>query len=150
MIFISHRGNLEGPDPKTENTEHQISYAIEQGFDVEVDVWLVNGELFLGHDSPLHPTSLEFLGKSSIWAHAKNFDAFVFLLENNIHCFWHENDERTLTSKGIVWTYPNKDTCSKSVLVVLTDKLNLKYKNLYGVCGDHVLIWKIENEQQSK
>ena len=39
MIFISHRGNLEGPNPERENNPDYISEALERVYSVEVDVW---------------------------------------------------------------------------------------------------------------
>ena len=45
--FISHRGNLNGPNKKTENTVKQIDFVINEGFECEVDVWFVDDKLFL-------------------------------------------------------------------------------------------------------
>ena len=44
MILISHRGNLMGRDPETENSPQQIRKALSLGFEAEVDVWCVDGE----------------------------------------------------------------------------------------------------------
>ena len=142
MKLIAHRGNLVGPFPDLENRPNYLEQAILQGFDVEVDVWYINGELFLGHDEPTHPIYKEFLQRPEVWAHAKNFEALDFMLNNAIHCFWHENDARTLTSQGYVWTYPGKETISKSVIVELGYQLQLENINIYGVCGDYVANWK--------
>jgi hypothetical protein len=142
MKLISHRGNLNGPDTTTENTEFQINLAISLGYDVEVDVWYVDNTLMLGHDGPTHKTTLEFLQRDSIWAHAKNLQALEYLLNNNVHCFWHENDARVLTSKNFIWTYPKKDTVKNSVIVELSDTLTLVNTDIYGVCGDYVEDWK--------
>lgn len=144
MILISHRGNLNGPEPAKENTEKQISLAISLGYEVEVDVWVLKNKIYLGHDAPAHESSLEFLKTNPIWAHAKNLDALELLLNNDVHCFWHESDERTLTSKNFVWTYPNKKVCKKSVLVFLEEKLSIPTSNIYGICGDYVASWKKE------
>lgn len=145
MKFIAHRGLLNGPDSNVENTPDQINLAISKGFDVEIDVWYIDSQIFLGHDRPDYLINLEFLQRNEIWAHAKNYQALEHMLENNIHCFWHEGDERVLTSRGFVWTYPNKEVFSKSVLVFLEKELNIKLENLYGVCGDYVETWKSEN-----
>jgi hypothetical protein len=142
MKLISHRGNLIGPDPSTENTELQINKCIDLGFDVEIDVWVIDGNFYLGHDGPVHMTTIDFLKNDKLWCHAKNLTALDTLLNNNVHCFWHENDERTLTSKGVIWTYPEKQTTSNSVVVVFGDTLSIENKELLGVCGDYVEIWK--------
>ena len=53
MKIIAHRGNLNGPDPETENTPNQILKAIDAGFEVEVDMWFHGqNRLMLGHDRP--------------------------------------------------------------------------------------------------
>ena len=43
MIFISHRGNLNGKKKKLENKPVYIKDAIKKGFNVEVDVWYTDG-----------------------------------------------------------------------------------------------------------
>jgi hypothetical protein len=30
-------------------------------------------------------------------------------MKDGIHCFWHQDDTYTLTSKGFVWCYPEAD-----------------------------------------
>jgi len=42
MRIISHRGNLYGPNQKTENSIDSIYSAISLGFDIEIDIWLVD------------------------------------------------------------------------------------------------------------
>ena len=39
MKLIAHRGNVNGPDPLTENTPEKIESAITAGYDVEIDIW---------------------------------------------------------------------------------------------------------------
>ena len=38
MIFISHRGNLNGKNKKLENTPKYIIEAIKKGYHVEIDI----------------------------------------------------------------------------------------------------------------
>ena len=52
MILISHRGNIDGVKPTKENSPEYILEAISLGYDVEIDVWKVDGKWFLGHDEP--------------------------------------------------------------------------------------------------
>ena len=49
MIKISHRGNLNGPIKDQENNPKQIIKVIEKGYDCEIDVWYVSGEVVLAH-----------------------------------------------------------------------------------------------------
>ena len=52
MKIISHRGNLTGPQPDKENTPEYVSRALDEGFDCEIDLWLINKDLYTGHDKP--------------------------------------------------------------------------------------------------
>ena len=110
MIKIAHRGNFKGVDKKRENTIPYLKEAIYNGYDVEVDVWYCNGEFFLGHDSPKHRVSLFdlFYIREFAWFHAKNYEALVELLQHELHVFFHDQDEYTLTSRGIIWAYSGK------------------------------------------
>ena len=38
--WIAHRGNTRGPKPEKENDPEYILQAINEGFDVEIDVWM--------------------------------------------------------------------------------------------------------------
>ena len=53
MIFISHRGNLHGPQPENENKISYIQAALDKGFSVEVDVidFDEHDTFTLGHDN---------------------------------------------------------------------------------------------------
>ena len=142
MKYISHRGNLTGVNSSRENSPDYIKEALDAGFDVEVDVWYVDGKFMLGHDAPTYKTDVEFLLDSRLWCHAKNPEALEKMLGFGIHCFWHENDERTLTSQGYVWTYPYKELVKKSVVVILDKELDYGYvSGAVAVCGDWVESW---------
>jgi len=140
--FISHRGNLNGPNKKTENTVKQIDFVLNEDFDCEIDVWLINEKLYLGHDNPENEITLNWLDmyKQSLWIHCKNFEALNFFknLDSTFNYFWHQKDDFTLTSKGYIWTYPEQKYDKNSVIVKLDNKLP---KNLvfHGVCTDFVI-----------
>jgi hypothetical protein len=61
-----------------------------KGFDAEVDIWVINNEIWRGHDGPTFKTDLEFCKRKGLWCHAKNVEALQMLLENKIRCFWHQ------------------------------------------------------------
>lgn len=144
MRLISHRGNIIGPNPEEENTIPYICRALACGYNVEIDVWEINGELFLGHDEPKVPAALDFLQESRLWCHAKNEQALFFLLQNKIHCFWHENDKYTLTSHGIAWVYPGQQLLPNSVAVKPEGHYTSKQlSHCYGVCSDYIALFKI-------
>ena len=58
------------------------------------------------------------------------------LEDKNIHCFFHQDDDVTLTSKGYIWTYPNNMTSKKSVIVSLGPER--PSEECFGICSDYV------------
>ena len=144
MKIISHRGNLNGRIPFEENRPEYILSAIRSGYDTEIDLWRIRGKLFLGHDQPNHLIDLKFLIKyqSKIWIHCKNLAALSYLncMKNKIlNYFWHENDTYTLTSKGYIWTYPNKTT-DKNCIIVLNGTNHPP--KCFGICSDFPVKYK--------
>lgn len=140
MILISHRGNLSGPDPEKENRLDYIQSALDQGYDVEIDVW-ASKKIWLGHDGPQYECPMNFLVKNfrKLWIHCKNIDSLEILTEvKMLNIFWHEEDDYTLTSKNFIWTYPGKQVCNKSVLVV-DDATNYAGPPCFGLCSDYLL-----------
>ncbi len=140
MLLVSHRGNLFGPEEETENSPAKIAEVINQGFDVEIDVWSIDNKIYLGHDKPTHLITTDFLLRPKLWCHAKNIEALEHLLNIGAHCFWHESDHYTITSNRFIWTYPGKQLTPRSVIVCHTKKETdmVLSTNAYGVCSDYV------------
>ena len=61
MKIISHRGNVRGAIPDRENRPSYIDCAIGNGYDVEIDVRLIAGQLWLGHDEPQYKVEHSWL-----------------------------------------------------------------------------------------
>jgi hypothetical protein len=139
MKVISHRGNIHGPDKNNENKPSQILLAIEAGFDVELDLWVIDNNIFLGHDFPQYKINFLFLKniKDKAWIHCKNLEAIYFLQKRKtvFNYFWHQNDDFTLTSLGYIWTYPMKESGPNSVIVSLRGDSDFS-EMPFGVCTD--------------
>jgi hypothetical protein len=145
MRLISHRGNISGKNPESENNPSYIELALSQGYEVEIDVWLINGNFFLGHDGPQYPIDISFLMNDRFWCHAKNLGALEKMLEiDSINCFWHQEDNYTLTSKRIIWAYPGHALTRNSVAVLPESTLysNWELRECYGVCSDFIEKYK--------
>ena len=138
MIKIAHRGNLAGPNEKYENNPDYIMEALGEGYDVELDIWSYENELFLGHDIAEYKIDLDFLQNKKLWCHCKNIDALKILLYNDIRCFYHQTDEATLTSDGYIWTYPGKKLTEKSICVMPERDQWKIPENIAGVCSDFI------------
>ena len=141
MIYISHRGNLSGPNEKFENNIDYVQKALDKGYEVEVDVRFDNDKFFLGHDFNQSEVNKNFLLNKKIWCHAKTKDALSALEKIKAHYFWHQEDDYTITSKGFVWTYPGKSLLTSSICV-LPEVANYKEINCLGICSDYIERYK--------
>lgn len=144
MIYISHRGNLDGPNPSQENNPIYIEQAINEGFSVEVDFRIKDGRLYLGHDEPQYEISFQWLQVlyRNLWIHCKDKEAFNFALSKNLHCFWHNIDDYTITSEGYVWAYPGKESVGRFCILVMPDTIWINDEFLsskfLGICSDNI------------
>lgn len=148
MILISHRGNINGRIEEAENRPDYIQDTIRLGYDVEIDVWYIDGEWWLGHDKPQYQIDLEWLQQRShnLWVHCKNTKAVEYFYENENDCkdinwFWHEEDKLTLTSYGYIWVYPGKQPIEKSISV-LPEIYNDDVSKCLGICSDYIEKYK--------
>ena len=135
MILISHRGNINGRNPNLENGQRYCQAAIDAGYNVEIDVHFYDGILWTGHDRPQYRVDDDFLLQEEVWCHAKDIMALKRLLELETHCFFHQNDPVTLTSKGYMWTYPTQPLTEKSICVKPEVQL-IALKHSAGICSD--------------
>ena len=137
MIYISHRGFVNGKDKSLENNPNQIKHLTEQDINVEVDVRFYKNKFYLGHDEPVYEINKSFLTNNKLWCHAKNFLALENMLDNNIHCFFHNTDHYTLTSKNYIWAYPGIDG-GKMTIAVKPEGKNLDLTKFSGICSDQI------------
>jgi hypothetical protein len=148
MIYISHRGNINGRIENVENKPEYVNDTILLGYDVEIDVWFVDGEWWLGHDTPQYKVSVEWLEErqDKLWIHCKNVEAVVELESGNKHYdgfnfFWHETDTLTLTSLSFIWVYPGKQPIKGSI-AVMPEIHNEDVSQCYGICSDYIEKYK--------
>lgn len=149
FIFISHRGNLSGPNPSRENQPSYIQEALDLGYNVEIDTWLINNTFYLGHDKPEYITTLEFLLSSpNIWVHCKNLAALdELILEPDINCFSNDKDDYVLTSKCYIWIQ-RKIKLTQNCIAVLPERIkDWDLKNCAGICTDYVLSYERQCEE---
>lgn len=146
MIYISHRGNLAGPNAHLENHPTYIDEAISRGFDVEVDLWVNELGAHLGHDEPVQPVDKEWFDEriTKLWVHCKNPEAIEFAHKNGLHYFYHSIDGYTLTSYGFVWPYPGNKMVTSKCILVLPERIDstkidhLTHSGYAGICSDYI------------
>lgn len=149
MIFISHRGNINGKNISLENKPEYIDQALSKGFQVEIDVRLVKEKIFLGHDTPDYEIDLKWIydRKEKLWIHAKNLHCLDFFSKQPMHeykFFWHQEDTYTLTSNNIIWAYPGSKLTNRTI-AVMPELVNYDKQQMsicYGICSDFILKYK--------
>ena len=142
MKVISHRGNLDGPNT-SENSPEYIQQTLDLGYDVEVDIYYADGDLWLGHDKPQYKIKLNYLLNKHIWCHIKNIQCLQILHNTDVNYFYHSVEDIAITSKGYLWHHPNSNWkyLTPSSIAVCPEKNNFDISNtdLYGICTDYVL-----------
>ena len=155
MKYIAHRGLVNGPDKILENKPSQIESTILLGFDCEIDLRVYvdidtnSYKFWLGHDDVSYEIAYEFLlkWKNHLWIHAKNLTALQWLCEHHdeFNYFSHDQDDFVITSKGFIWTYPEKPLTKISVCLMpewhrSVEDLKSFKPDCYGICSDYVSI----------
>ena len=86
--------------------------------------------------------------KINLWIHCKNKEALSLMNDvKELHYFWHQEDDYTMTSKNYIWAYPGILPISNTIMVMpemkWVDYVN-EVKNLYpfGICSDYVEAFK--------
>jgi len=149
VIFISHRGNVAGANKRRENTCDYIDEAIEEGYDVEVDVRFMGGSLFLGHDCAERLVPLKWLAerRRELWIHAKNVDALLYLVANGeFKVFAHSSDPFTfIHNANLAWIH-DLDLANNQSIIPLIDKVDsverFEIADVRGVCSDYISFYE--------
>ena len=137
MKLISHRGNITGRQPDQENTPAYIETALAI-YDCEIDVYYKDQKFYLGHDKSETEVNKDFLLHPGLWCHAKHYASLQALLDIGAHCFFHQRDDYTVTSQGIIWAYPGQKG-DKNTVCVHPHELDIEnVKKFYGVCADNI------------
>ena len=139
MKIISHRGNVRGPLPDKENRPSYIDCAIGNGYDVEIDLRIIDGELWLGHDVPQYKVEHSWLQprKEYLWIHCKDLAAAKECWEYQSFC--HMGDPYTYTSTGKIWLHDLSMKIDNNVIIPMIDDIDYAPMNgqPYAICTDH-------------
>ena len=145
MILFAHRGNITGKRPELENTESYITDAIRSSYKVEIDVWYVNNKLYLGHDDPIHRTSIDFLQEhtSELLIHCRNLTTLEFFATHKYNSifryFYHTVEKCVLSSYGDIIMHSHANRCVANSIYMLPEILNIEDRyliNCSGICSD--------------
>jgi len=127
---ISHRGNLDGPNPEMENQPEYILNATNV-CSVEIDVWYKDNKYFLGHDEPQYEVAKFFLFKERFLIHAKSMETFFELSKyGQLETFFQTEDDLSMTTKNriVIHGRNNKisDDSRNNIWVDLDGKLEIR------------------------
>ena len=144
MIFISHRVNTNKIIEELENKPAYIDSAISKGYEVEIDIWKVDDDLYLGHDEPEVVIDLEWLAarKDKLWIHTKNRSALEYftLIGPGFKFFWHTVDPLILTSNCLIWAHDFQQVENESLCIVpllsLEQVNRAEIRDWYAICTD--------------
>ena len=117
MVLISHRGNIDGKNIEFENQPNYIDNAIKLGYDVEIDIWYLEGRLFLGHDTPHYIVDIHWLENRS----------------PQFNYFSHDVDMGVLTSHNYIWSTNLYD---RGILVLPEVFGKEPFEGTIGICSD--------------
>lgn len=142
MKIISHRGNINGPNPDKENNPIYIDQAIDAGYDVEIDIRYRDGWFFLGHDTADYPVTMEWLmfRWDKLWIHCKDLESCIALIHTNLRVFCHSQDPYTIISSEQIWIHDLSLNITKQCIVPLITKEQLLQRSNfepYGICTDY-------------
>jgi YrbI family 3-deoxy-D-manno-octulosonate 8-phosphate phosphatase len=139
MKYISHRGNTNGSNSMENNPEY-IEKTLKTGYDVEVDVWKCENNFYLGHDEPTYQINRYFLQNQKLWVHCKNIEAHLDLFQfQNINCFFHDQEEIVMTSRGYLWAHPRCSKLNNKTVIVQPDSRNYHIPpDIFAICSDYV------------
>lgn len=147
MILISHRGNIKGKNTERENHPSYIDTALSLGYDVEIDVWYIDGKLWLGHDEPQYEVSMDWLDlrSPSLWIHCKDMNSLSYFNEysnkisSQFNYFSHDLDMGVLTSHNYIWSTNLYDRG----ILVLPEVFNKEpNEGTMGICSDYIIEYK--------
>jgi len=146
MILIAHRGNINGPNPKRENTILYIEEAINRGYDVELDLRILKDKIYIGHDKPIEEIKPNWLKKfkNKLWVHCKDTESLKYFADlKDYNYFWHKDDEFTITSKGFILSHTDNNIKSLSGKFIKIQLENKKINgNFVGILSDYLLKYK--------
>lgn len=141
-IIIAHRGNINGRIEQRENDPLYIQEALSLGYDAEIDVWFVYGQLYSGHDNPQYKIEKFFIFNSNLWVHCKNIEAMEFMSGKGLNAFAHD-DDIIITPNGYLWTAPGFPITSRSIAVMPELASDWNISLACGVCTDFPIKHKV-------
>jgi len=156
MLYISYQGIFDGKDYEDANTPDQIGRSFNNGFSCMVDVWRIDGTLYVGPEAAPISVTDKYLQGNRFWIKCGNQETYDWFTTQSLrqypNYFYQPNSMvNVLTSSNRLWTpgtVPVNDT-SIIVLPELKDRglLSTVHLRCYGVCSTYLtFIKRMRNE----
>lgn len=121
--FICHRGNLSQKVLEDENKPDILDQRINEGYHIELDVWVKDDKYFLGHDRPETKIEWSWLMKhlSQKYIHCKDGATLEHMILRsgqegfNPNLFYHTVEDYAITTRGSIIVLPGKKLLTGSI-----------------------------------
>lgn len=141
-LQLHHRGNSRC-QPCVENDPAAIEQLVGAGRHVEIDIWRTADGLFLGHDTPMYPISIDWIcnRKDYLLIHCKDGTTFSWLVAINgehgydLNLFYHTDEDYVLSSRGWIIAYPGKQLYP-DCLNMMPEMAGVKATDYFAICSD--------------
>jgi hypothetical protein len=149
MKWIAHRGNINGINVERENHPDYIDEAISLGYDVEIDMWWIDGRTYLGHDEPQYEVDDAWLTErvDKLWVHCKNIELLNWIVNTSLNYFWHTIDSYTLISNKMVLVKPGEKLIKNSICCMPEMGYIGDITKCYGIMTDNIKEYEIHNSR---
>jgi len=157
MNLIAYQGIYDGTNFDQADYPAQILQAQRNGFSTMVDLWSVDGQLYLGAGQPITPVTAQSIQGSRFWLNCQNTEVQEWIVTQPANLypnyFWYDQyivPPYVTTSGGQLWTFGNTPINSNSIIFIpeREDRGLLSTVNLtcYGICSNYVtLIKRMQN-----
>ena len=158
MQYISYQGIFDGTNFEDAATPKQITKSMNAGFSTMVNVWRIDGILYLGVFQPITQVTEKYLQGPRFWINAMNdeMQTWIVTQANNLYpnYFWFPSATESTpvtASNGKIITPGTVAVNNTSVIFLpeITDRAMFSTVHLtcFGVCSNYLsFIKRMRNE----
>ncbi len=142
-LIVSHKGNLNGINSEFENNPFHITHCIKKYPELcyELDVWVKNSKIYLGHDKPTRYIDISFFYENShkLILHLKNLEAIRYFQKTNFTYFIQDKDDYSIVENSHGWIWANYGRKTNKDCILMLEKDGKIPRNCGGICTDNPL-----------
>lgn len=159
MFYISYLGIFDGKDYEDSNTPPQISKALQAGFSCLIDVWRIDGVLYVGTEQAMIEVTQQYIQGPRFWINCMNTEVQDWIVTQPTtlfpNYFWFlastPPPPYATVSNGKLMTPGTVPINNDSIIFLpeIADRGLLSTVNLrcYGICSTYLtFIRRMRNE----